>query len=74
MYERIFRHDTQTRRFSITSTAGSGWDIRDEQDGATRRGARYLDWHRVERAKRAFAREAAELQSHGWTEVSAENN
>ena len=70
MYERILRHQSQTRRFTITSTAGSGWDVRDEEDGTTRKGVRYLDWHRVERAKRAFAREAAELQNHGWIEVS----
>jgi hypothetical protein len=69
MYERILRHDSQTRRFTITSTSGSGWDVVDEEDGAARKDVRYLDWHRVERARRAFAREAAELRNRGWTEV-----
>jgi hypothetical protein len=71
MYERILRHESQTRRFTITSTSGSGWDVVDEEDGAARKDVRYLDWHRVERARRAFAREAAELRSRGWTEVRA---
>jgi hypothetical protein len=69
MYERILRHESQTRRFTITSTSGSGWNVLDEEDGARRKDVRYLDWHRVERARRAFAREAAELRSRGWTEV-----
>jgi hypothetical protein len=69
MYERILRHESQTRRFSIKSTSGSGWDVIDQEDGETRKDVRYVDWHRVERARRAFAREAAELRSRGWTEV-----
>jgi hypothetical protein len=50
--------------------ARGGWEIRDEQDSRLVRSARYSDWHRVERAQRTFAREAAKLEDAGWTDYS----
>ena len=69
MYIRCLQKATHIRRFSITSTAGSGWEVRDEQDSRVIRAVRYRDWHRVERARMAFALEAALLEESGWTEA-----
>jgi hypothetical protein len=68
MYTRCLQKAAHVRRFSITSTNGSGWEIRDEQDSHVIRFVRYRDWHRVERARMAFALEAALLEESGWEE------
>ena len=68
MYTRCLQKAAHVRRFSITSTTGSGWEIRDEQDSHVIRSVRYRDWHRVERARMAFALEAAQLEESGWKE------
>jgi hypothetical protein len=68
MYTRCLQKAAHIRRFSITSTPGSGWEVRYEQDSHVIRSVRYRDWHRVERARMTFAREAALLEQSGWTE------
>jgi len=68
MYTRHFQKATHTRKFSITSAGASGWEVRDEQDSRVIRWVRYRDWHRVERARAAFALEAAILEEAGWNE------
>jgi len=68
MYARKFQKAGQTRRFTITDAANEGWEVREEQDSQVIRSARYTDWHRVERARMAFALEAATLESAGWRE------
>ena len=68
MYARTLRKDEQTRRFTITESRGSGWEVRDEQDNQLLKHAQYSDWHRVERAKTAFAATAEALVNAGWTE------
>jgi len=68
MYKRLFQKATHTRKFTITSTGASGWEVRDEQDSRIIRWVRYRDWHRVERARLAFAIEAATLEEKGWNE------
>jgi hypothetical protein len=68
MYTRSLRKATHIRRFSITSTDASGWEVRYEQDSNVIRSVRYSDWHRVERARMTFAREAALLEESGWKE------
>lgn len=68
MYARILRKATHIRRFTISSTSSSGWEVRDEQDMRLLRSRLYDDWHRVERAKLAFAMEAAGLRDAGWDE------
>jgi hypothetical protein len=47
----------------------AGWEVRDEQDSRVIRWVRYSDWHRVERARMAFALEAALLEESGWDEA-----
>jgi hypothetical protein len=68
MYTRHFQKAAHTRKFSIISTGASGWEVRDEQDSRVIRWVRYRDWHRVERARMAFALEAAVLEETGWNE------
>jgi hypothetical protein len=60
------RNDQHVHSFAIAHTRGSGWEIREERDGEVVRLARYFDWHRVERAREAFKRQAESLQQHGW--------
>jgi hypothetical protein len=68
MYTRCLQNAAHIRRFSITSTPGSGWEVRYEQDSRIIRSVQYQDWHRVERAWMTFALEAALLEESGWTE------
>jgi hypothetical protein len=68
MYAKILRKADQTRRFTITDSGGSGWEVREEQDSRVIRSRRYTDWHRVERARMAFASLALSLADSGWKE------
>jgi len=68
MYARIFRRADHTRRFTITNAAGAGWEVREEQDSQVLSSVRYTDWHRVERARMAFATQALTLELSGWKE------
>jgi hypothetical protein len=69
MYIRLLQKAAHTRRFTISSEGVSGWEVRDEQDSRVIRRVRYSDWHRVERARMAFALEAAVLEQSGWNEA-----
>jgi hypothetical protein len=68
MYTRHFRKASHTRKFTITTTGDSGWEVRDEHDSCVIRRVRYRDWHRVERARMSFALEAVLLEKSGWNE------
>ena len=68
MYTRLLQKASHTRRFTISSAGGAGWEVRDEQDSKVIRSTHYGDWHRVERAKMTFALEAASLEESGWNE------
>ena len=70
MYLRTLSNANQTRRFTIQKLTSAGWEVRVEQDSHVIRSARYSDWHRVERARMAFAREAARLEDDGWIDYS----
>jgi len=69
MYTRLLQKAAHTRKFTISSTGESGWEVRDEQDSCVLRRVRYRDWHRVERARKTFALEAEMLQETGWSEA-----
>jgi hypothetical protein len=69
MYLRTLSNAHQTRKFTIQKLAAAGWEVRIEHDSRVIRTTRYSDWHRVERARMAFAREAAKLEDDGWIEV-----
>jgi hypothetical protein len=68
MYNRLLRKAAHTRRFIIRNTDTSGWEVRDEKDSRIVKSVLYDDWHRVERAKAAFAMEASLLRETGWIE------
>ena len=68
MYARTFHKAHQTRRLIITSLETNGWEVRDEQDTQVLRLVHYTDWHRVERARMAFAELAMRLEHAGWVE------
>ena len=70
MYARTLRNATHTRRFTIDQIQPGGWEVREEQDSQVVRLTRYTDWHRVERARRAFARQADLLEDAGWSDYS----
>jgi hypothetical protein len=67
------RHRNHTRRYTIQPTE-SGWQVLEEQDSRIVRQACYTDWHRVERARRAFALEVSQLKAQGWEPAGTENN
>ena len=67
MYAITLRKDTQTRRFSITATEYSGWEVREEQNSQLVSRHLYTDWHRVERAQMGFAQAVDSLVDEGWT-------
>ena len=69
MYARTLTKAQQLRRFTITAQPDSGWEVRDETDRGVLRSTCYEDWHRVERARRAFALEAMLLHESGWVEA-----
>ena len=71
MYLRTLTNSQQTRRYTIQKVAAAGWEARVEQDSRVISATLYQDWHRVERARMAFAREAAELEDDGWTDQRA---
>ena len=67
MFARTLVKAPHVRRFTITQQPQNGWEVRDESDAAIR-SLYYEDWHRVERARRAFALEAQALHALGWVE------
>lgn len=69
MYAHILRRAAHVRRFTITTTSSSGWEVRDEVDSHIIKSRRYDDWHRVERARLTFAVEAVGLRDAGWVEA-----
>jgi hypothetical protein len=42
--------------------------VREELDSQVLTQRQYLDWHRVERARKAFERQIASLRQDGWVE------
>ncbi|MGH9201393.1 MAG: hypothetical protein ACRD2A_09165 [Vicinamibacterales bacterium] len=67
-FARSVRKADQVRRYVIQSTA-SGWEVREERGTEIVRQSCYQDWHRVERARRAFAIKLSELRENGWQDV-----
>jgi hypothetical protein len=57
------------RRYTIAPT-GSGWEVSEERDSRVVRRVNYTDWHRVERARRAFTLEVMQLREQGWEAIA----
>ena len=66
-FTKSIRKADHIRRYTIQPSA-VGWEVRQEQDSQVVRQASYQDWHRVERARRAFVIEMTYLQENGWQE------
>lgn len=64
-FEQILRKDNHTRRFEVL-LQDQGWRVVTCADSTVVRETVYTDWHRVERARRAFAIEALSLKQEGW--------
>jgi hypothetical protein len=69
MFLRQLEHAGRTRRFVIASRESGGWDVREEADRDVVRHVHYDDWHRVERARMAFAQRVLSLEEEGWKDV-----
>jgi len=66
-FTKTLQKDAHTRRYEILFDA-AGWHVVEHADSRVVRDAVYTDWHRVERARRAFTVEMSSLQDEGWTE------
>ena len=66
MYAVTLRKDAQIRRFTITATERSGWEVKEEQNSQLVSRHIYTDWHRVERAQMGFALAIGSLVDEGW--------
>jgi hypothetical protein len=69
MFSFRLRNQDHSRRFVIAGGGSAGWEVREELDSRTIRLARYLDWHRVERAHQQVEGEIRGLLSRGWIEA-----
>jgi hypothetical protein len=69
MYARTLRRAAHIRRFTITATSTSGWEVREEEDSRIITTRLYDDRHRVERARLSFAAAEASLRGAGWVDA-----
>jgi len=70
MYRLSLHSADHVRRYTISSTDRSGWEVTLEEDRKLRRHDLYEDWHRVERALASFEREVSVLTAQGWRVAS----
>ena len=68
MFHRTFNKAGQTRRFSIESINGSGWEARIEHNDEVLRRVIIHDWPRVKSTLRTFAFLGKSLAVNGWRE------
>jgi hypothetical protein len=68
MYAVTLKKNQDTRRFSITATEHSGWEVREEENSKLVSRQVLTDWHRVERAQMGFAHAVDSLVDEGWSE------
>ena len=68
-FVKSFRQAGRVRRYTIQSTS-DGWNVRKEENDRVLQQSCVHDWHRVERARRAFVSEFTALMESGWREES----
>ena len=68
MYTRLLRKSEHTKKFTISHDQQEGWQVSEEEDSRLVLSVCYRDWHRVERAIKAFADKASALQERGWVD------
>lgn len=66
-FTKTLQKDAHTRRYEIVP-GSDGWRVIEHADSEIVRMTIYTDWHRVERARRAFDIEMSSLRQEGWTE------
>lgn len=66
-FTKTLQKDQHTRRYEIVFDV-EGWHVVEHADSTVVRKAVYTDWHRVERARRAFTIEMSSLRNEGWVE------
>jgi hypothetical protein len=69
MFSIALRHDEHTRKYRVTASHPSGWELTLTEDTKPTRQVHYDDWHRVERAVATWQLEIDELTEKGWTVV-----
>ena len=69
MFSIVLRKADQTRRYSVSALADSGWEVVREYQAGPSHHVCYRDWHRVERALAIFRLEVSELTERGWSVV-----
>jgi hypothetical protein len=67
-FAKTLKKDSRVRRYEILPDA-NGWRVLEREDSRVIREAVYNDWHRVERARRAFVIEMTSLRNEGWTDA-----
>ena len=66
MYSIALTHDAHTRRYRVTPSQPSGWELTMSADQQPIRRVHFEDWHRVERALVLIEREVRKLREDGW--------
>jgi hypothetical protein len=69
MFSIALRHEQHTRKYRVTSSRESGWELTLTEDLKPTRHVHFEDWHRVERALATLELEVSELTSKGWQVV-----
>jgi hypothetical protein len=71
MFSIALRHAEHTRKYRVSPSDISGWDLTLLEDLRPVRQVHYDDWHRVERAVWTLQLEVKELTAKGWLVESA---
>jgi hypothetical protein len=66
MFSIALRQAEHTRKYRVSPSNVSGWDLTLLEDLRPTRQVHYDDWHRVERAMATLQLEVRELTSKGW--------
>jgi hypothetical protein len=71
MFSIALRQAEHTRKYRVSPSHVSGWDLTLIEDLRPTRQVHYDDWHRVERAVAAVQLEVSQLTAKGWRVESA---
>jgi hypothetical protein len=66
MFSIALRQADHTRKYRVSASHVSGWDLTLLEDLRPTRQVHYDDWHRVERAVATLELEVKELTAKGW--------
>ena len=69
MFSIALRHEQHTRKYRVTPSHESGWELTLTEDLKPTRHVHFDDWHRVERAVATLELEIRALRDEGWQQV-----